>query len=127
MQINVNPSVITLACENRPIINARLVPLGSLSIGALGLVSATANNKILFAGGVRDAGNGARVDIYDITTNTWSTAELSKGDRQVWLLQLLEIKYYLPVEKKILGVILQHLPHQPQGLIYTMLQIIAGP
>ena len=76
--INVNPS----ACDNRPIINARLVPVGNLSIGAIGLVSATANNKILFAGGVRDAANGARVDIYDITTNTWSTAELSKGDRQ---------------------------------------------
>ncbi|MEO5947917.1 MAG: hypothetical protein ABIP79_13955 [Chitinophagaceae bacterium] len=51
--------------------------MGSLSTGAVGLRSASANNKILFAGGYRDASNSARVDIYDITTNSWSTAELS--------------------------------------------------
>ncbi|MEO6219503.1 MAG: kelch repeat-containing protein, partial [Ginsengibacter sp.] len=79
MQINVIAFISS--CPNRPIINARLVSVGSLTLGAIGLVSATANNKILFAGGVRDAGNSARVDIYDITTNTWSNAELSQ-DRE---------------------------------------------
>jgi len=82
VQVFVNVYSVVTYCDNRPIINARLVPVGNLSIGAEGLVSATASNKILFAGGVRDTGNGARVDIYDITTNKWSTAELSKGDRQ---------------------------------------------
>ena len=75
MQVNV--ITVISSCPDRPIINARLVPLGSLSTGAIGLVSATANNKILFAGGFRDDGKSGRVDIYDIPTNSWSTAELS--------------------------------------------------
>ena len=74
-----------VTCENRPVINARLVPIGSLSVGRSDLVAAAAGNKILFAAGYAN-GNGVdtiindrstRVDIYDIATNTWSTAELN--------------------------------------------------
>jgi len=74
-----------VTCENRPVINARLVPVGSLSSGRSDLVAASAGNKILFAAGYAN-GNGVdtiindrstRVDIYDIPTNTWSTAELN--------------------------------------------------
>ncbi len=82
MQVTVNATSIISLCNNRPVINATLVPIGSLSEEGTGLVSATAGNKILFAGGIRGSGYTSRVDIYDITTNTWSTAELSNGDRQ---------------------------------------------
>ncbi|MFI5132244.1 MAG: Kelch repeat-containing protein [Chitinophagales bacterium] len=74
-----------VSCENRPVINARLVPVGSLSVGRSDLVAAAAGNKILFAAGYAN-GNGVdtiindrstRVDIYDISSNEWSTAELN--------------------------------------------------
>lgn len=70
------------ACDNsnRPTVNAQLIPIGILSQARSGMAVATAGNKILFAGGLRNFGswNGpaSRVDIYDITQNTWSTAEL---------------------------------------------------
>jgi hypothetical protein len=75
-------SNVAVSCDNRPVINARLVPIGSLSVGRIGLVSATAGNKILFAGGMSMGAYSSRVDIYDITNNSWSTAELSKPERQ---------------------------------------------
>lgn len=67
--------------DNRPIIQARLVPLGKLSIGKIGVITAAANNKILFAGGSsyeRDSTGIPirRVDIYDINSNRWSTKDL---------------------------------------------------
>jgi K319L-like, PKD domain/Kelch motif len=81
VQITVNGVVTTSACDGRPIIHANLVEIGTLSEPRFGLVSATANNKILFAGGQKEGGYSSRVDIYDIATNTWSSAELSNGDR----------------------------------------------
>ncbi|MEJ7589690.1 MAG: kelch repeat-containing protein, partial [Ferruginibacter sp.] len=45
-----------------------------------GIAVASAGNKILFGGGVdwsSGTGNSSRVDIYDLTTQTWSKAELS--------------------------------------------------
>ncbi len=68
----------TLACgdSNRPTINARLIPVGTLSQARSSIAVASAGNKILFAGG---SGHSSRVDIYDISTNKWSTAELSEG------------------------------------------------
>lgn len=77
----VDDDVIT-DCSNRPVINAFLIPIGLLSMKSTGLVSASAGNKILFAGGRRENGNSKRVDIYDIATNVWSTAELSQEDRE---------------------------------------------
>jgi hypothetical protein len=67
-----------LACDNsiRPTINARLIPVGTLSQARSFMAVASAGNKILFAGGSEWS---SRVDIYDISTNKWSTAELSYG------------------------------------------------
>ncbi|MEO5581337.1 MAG: PKD domain-containing protein [Saprospiraceae bacterium] len=67
------------ACDNsnRPQITSQLIPLGSLSQIRVGMVVASAGNKILFAGGINGDLNSARVDIYDINTQIWTTAELS--------------------------------------------------
>jgi len=85
VQIIVNAQLPMLtACDNsnRPVVNAQLIPIGTLSQGRKDIAVASAGNKILFAGG----GNytdpntyvvSSRVDIYDITTNSWSTAELN--------------------------------------------------
>jgi Kelch motif/Galactose oxidase, central domain len=76
------PTITAITCENRPVINARLVPIGSLSQGRIGLVSATAGSKIVFAGGMIVGAYSSRVDIYDTASKTWSTAELSRAERQ---------------------------------------------
>ena len=70
------PAVNTNTCGNRTVINATLIPVGTLSIGRSGMKCATAGNKILFAGGWTPFAT-SRVDIYDITTNTWSGSELT--------------------------------------------------
>lgn len=58
--------------------NLRLTPVGMLSVPRYGMTTASAGNKILFAGGIPySAGTGNRVDIYDMGTQTWSTGELS--------------------------------------------------
>jgi len=76
VQIKVNP-----ACDNsnRPQVNAQLIPIGTLSHTDNGVAVASAGNKILFAGGSYGPMVSSRVDILDITTNTWTTAELSKA------------------------------------------------
>ncbi len=60
---------------------AQLVPFGTLSIPREYVCTATAGNKILFAGGAIQITPtyiaSSRVDIYDMVTQTWSTAELS--------------------------------------------------
>lgn len=82
IQVSVNASMVIPACNNRPIINANLVQIGTLSDAGFQLVSASVGKKILFAGGQRETtGYSSRVDIYDITNNTWSTTELSSSDR----------------------------------------------
>ena len=74
----VTVSIVSLM--NRAVINAELVPFGILSQQRSGVVTATAGNKILFAGGDNySAGTSTRVDIYDMNTNSWSIAELSKA------------------------------------------------
>ncbi len=77
VQITVN-AVVSAACDNsnRPTINAQLIPVGTLSQARAFMAVASAGNKILFAGG-EDNTHSSRVDIYDISTNKWSTAELS--------------------------------------------------
>ena len=79
-----SPSSVTApACDvgNRKEINAQLEPFGTLSEPRMGISAAFAGNKILFAGGTDPdaiARGSSRVDIYDITTRSWSTAELSE-------------------------------------------------
>ena len=79
------PSIPT-ACDNsiRPQICTQLIPVGTLSQAREGMAIASAANKILFAGG--HTGNFytgfptySRVDIFDVTTNSWTTAELSQA------------------------------------------------
>ena len=79
VQITVN-AVVSTACDNsdRPIINAQLIPVGTLPELRAGMVVASAGNKILFAGGY-----STRVDIFDFAANTWSTAELSSKRRRI--------------------------------------------
>jgi len=67
--------------ETRPVIQARLIPLGKLSIGRTNIITAATNNKILFAGGYSYVMDGTgismrRIDIYDINSNIWSTKDL---------------------------------------------------
>jgi len=71
-----------IACDNssRPVVNARLIPFGRLSEDRWWISVASADNKIVFAGGIPMGSNvvaSSRVDIYDIATQTWATAELS--------------------------------------------------
>ena len=73
---------VNVVCDPRLDINARLVPIGSLSEGRMALVSASASNKILFAGGMVTGAYSSRVDIYDVVTNIWTTAELTQPERQ---------------------------------------------
>ena len=81
IQVTVNAAVL-VACDNsnRPIINAQLIPVGTLPQTRGGMAVASASNKILFAGGSVSVNTpSTRVDIYDIAFNSWSTAELSIG------------------------------------------------
>jgi hypothetical protein len=80
VQITIDAASVTTACDNsnRQKIAARLLPIGTLSQGRTCVSVASAGNKILFAGGwSANQQTSSRVDIYDIPTKTWSTAELS--------------------------------------------------
>lgn len=72
VQITVESSVVSTACDNsnRLQVNARLVPVGTLSQAWSGGTIAAASNKILLAG-------NSTVEIYDLVTNTSSIAKLS--------------------------------------------------
>ncbi len=80
IQVAVNSANVIISCgdTNRPQINIQLTPFGKLSITRNQITVATAGNKILFAGGRLTSGASiSRVDIFDFTTQNWSTAELS--------------------------------------------------
>jgi hypothetical protein len=86
VQINVNPEPLpppTCNPGNRPLINAQLVSVGTLSQSRAFMAVSSAGNKILFAGGWNSSSSGSttssRVDIYDKLANTWNTAELSQA------------------------------------------------
>ncbi|MFI5132246.1 MAG: hypothetical protein ACHQFX_19745, partial [Chitinophagales bacterium] len=51
VQVIVAPRDNACDVDSRPVIQARLVPLGKLSIGRTDMIAAVANNKVLFAGG----------------------------------------------------------------------------
>lgn len=79
------PSFPGSYCDGRPIITARLVPIGSLSTPRGGMLCATAGNKILFVDGDKPGGTWwyepSIVDIYDIVTHTWSGVTIHGGFR----------------------------------------------
>ena len=79
--IVIKPPTITITCPpaNRPLINAQLISIGNLSVGRYYMAAVSAGNKLFFAGG-KAPGSGnlsSRVDIYDISSQSWSTSELS--------------------------------------------------
>ena len=63
----------------RSLVNAQLVPVGILSQARAYMAVSSVASKILFAGGESAAGIDSRVDIYDILSNTGTTAELSQA------------------------------------------------
>jgi len=83
MEVTVHLADISVQCAlGRPIVDARLVKIGSLSAGRIALVSATSGSKIVFAGGMEVGSYSSRVDIYDTIAKAWTTAELTKPERQ---------------------------------------------
>lgn len=76
--------LVTTGYINRSTVSAQLIPVGNLSIKRQVGAVVTSGNKIFFAGGTTPPTSpglhpSSRVDIYDISTNTWSTAELSEA------------------------------------------------
>lgn len=76
-----DPATNTGACNgaNRPLVQARLVSVGQLSMARNEVAVAAAGGKLLFAGGwVGAPGTKVkRADILDIASGSWRTAELS--------------------------------------------------
>jgi hypothetical protein len=79
MQVIVNAIVVSTCLPlSRPVITAQLIPFGTLSEARSKIAVASAGNKIVFAGGRTAQGRPtATVDIFDITTQAWSTAQLT--------------------------------------------------
>jgi len=87
VEIIVFPGSIT-GCngENRPLINVTLTQIGTLSESRLPNV-ASAGSKIVFAGGANRYSGGSwdiplptsAVDIFDVNSRTWTTAQLSEA------------------------------------------------
>jgi hypothetical protein len=82
IKVTVNGATVANCGEtNRPFVNANLVPSGKLSQPSSGMSVATAGNKIVFAGaslsGNPPGYGSSKVEIFDIVTQTWSTASLS--------------------------------------------------
>src|SRR6188508_1129414 len=75
-----NPPTPLSTVDARTQINAKLSQVGTLSQARREMAIISAGNKIFFAGGLIDPRIlSSRVDIYDISTNTWATAELSQA------------------------------------------------
>ena len=69
---------ISIIPANRPLVPAQLIPIGTLSQTRWGISVAAAGDKVLFAGGqTTNPTASTRVDIYNINTGAWATAELS--------------------------------------------------
>jgi hypothetical protein len=83
---NIDPPVTAIVhCSGRPIINANLVPVGSISLERSAIKSATAGNKILFVGGNNSnpyTYPSLVVDIYDFVADTWTTTSLKGNYRE---------------------------------------------
>jgi N-acetylneuraminic acid mutarotase len=80
VNITVSSGSVSGGCADttRPRINARLVPVGTLSEGRSGMSVAAAGNKILFAGSM-----SSTVDIFDINSQTLTTAGLSVARSEI--------------------------------------------
>lgn len=76
IQITVHEDPFAVCYNNRPIVNAQLVPFGRLSNYRFLLSPAAAADKIVFAGGYDDvngnAGLANTIDLYALSTQDWS-------------------------------------------------------
>ena len=75
--------IVNTNITNRSVVNAQLVQIGTLSEKRKVSAVATAGNKLFFAGGDTPPLSpgphpSSRVDIFDLATNIWSSAELSQ-------------------------------------------------
>jgi len=74
---------VSIIPANRPLIQAQLIPIGTLSQSRSSFAVAAAGNKLVFAGGWINNGNSSasstKVDIYNISTGSWTIAQLSEG------------------------------------------------
>lgn len=78
MQVLVISATNNCNINTRTLINAQLIPTGNLSQARNGIAVASAGNKIFYAGGILSGIPSSRVDIYDVSTDRWTTTELSK-------------------------------------------------
>jgi K319-like protein len=71
---------VLIVPANRPFVPARLSPIGTLSQLRWGEAMAAVENKIIIAGGsLANTAPTGTVDIYNITTGVWTTAQLSQA------------------------------------------------
>ncbi|MEO6868806.1 MAG: kelch repeat-containing protein [Ginsengibacter sp.] len=68
---------------NRSEVPVTLLPSGNLSMARMYMAVASAGNKIVFAGGETNAGVSSTVDIFDVSSNTWSTTQLSEARSKI--------------------------------------------
>lgn len=81
VQLTVSEDVGTTSCDisDRPLVAARLTPMGVRLEPRGEIAVAAAGGKILFAGGYRSGGSrSSRVNIFTISSGSWSAAELSE-------------------------------------------------
>lgn len=80
----INDPATTCINNNRPEVNAQLVPFATLSNARNFVSVATAANKIVFASGYQNAGSylSSVVDIYDLVTQSWTTASFHTAHPQ---------------------------------------------
>ena len=76
VSVQVAPSCNT---NGRQVVQAQLIPIGSLSIARINTSVISAGNRIIIAGGHDAQNTYSRVDIYNIQTNSWTTGELSQA------------------------------------------------
>jgi len=80
VQVRVTGDPIKICINNRPEVNAQLVPFGTLSKAGINLLTASAANKIFFSvanGTTITTQPSTIVDVYDISTQSWSTVSLN--------------------------------------------------
>jgi len=76
---NPPPPPATCNYGNWPEVSAQLIEIGTFPQVRYGMAVISSGNKIFFAGGTDRTGsnNSSRIDIYNITSQSWTTAELS--------------------------------------------------
>lgn len=77
---------LSARCDNssRPEVAARLIPAGKLSVARVDMAVAAVGNLIMFAGGhagpgIPETWGSPQIDIYNLASQTWSSAKLSVG------------------------------------------------